>query len=339
MNFFASLTINRCHIIKLCTLWTEATGSHFPFSHVLVSPLVLRNGILPILYKHRRKCTVMFDSGGFHVQQKLLTLRDVAEPLATFYRSNDWAHIYVVPDFPLTSNDTKQQAAYKLTATKRQYTQFRSQVPKVLFPRLLPVVHGATISQVRRSAEAALRIGPRRLGFGSFATSGAGSRVNFLNRPGLERLMAFAEVCRANKVRSHVFGIGGPASMCVLKHVPVDSFDTAGWVRSAAYGHVYIPYLGTVNITGKSMSHRYMSAHEFRRTLVKTKHRCAFCRDHALLETSFGHRALHNFCVLVEMTHRLSHIPASYVLKQLNCYNERYAKYFKLVVDRKRLLS
>lgn len=151
---FASLTINRCHIVKLCSLWTEATGRQFPFSNVLVSPLVLRNGILPILHKNRRHCKIMFDSGGFHVQQQILTMQDTSSRLASLYRTHDWADIYVLPDSPLISTDNKQQISHKLRATARGYTHFAAQLPSRLFSKLLPVVHGSTLSQVRRSATA-----------------------------------------------------------------------------------------------------------------------------------------------------------------------------------------
>jgi queuine/archaeosine tRNA-ribosyltransferase len=333
MKFFASLTINRCHIVRLCSLWAQETGQPFPFSHVLVSPLVLRNGILPILHKHRARCTIMFDSGGFHIQQKVLRMHDASSRLADFYRTHNWADIYVLPDHPLTSTDSKQQISRKLRATTRAYTSFTSQLPSGFSSRLMPVVHGATTSQIEKSTAAALALRPRRLGFGSFGTSGARHAVNSLTGPSIFMLSAFSRLCRTHCVTSHVFGVGGPASMCVLRYVPVDSFDTAGWLRAAAYGHVYLPYLGTVNVTGKSASHRYMARREFRRVREYTEHNCRFCIDHAFLQESWEHRALHNLAVLFELNHRLSRMRATSTLKQLNRYNQRYAQYLTAVLS------
>jgi len=336
VKFFASLTINRCHVIKLCSLWGQATGRPFPFSHVLVSPLVLRNGILPVLYKYRRHCTVMFDSGGFHIQQKVLRMQHASEQLATFYCTHDWADIYVLPDYPLTSTDSVRQIAYKLRVTARGYLSFASRLPPAFSSKLLPVVHGLTSRQVKRSVTEALKLRPRRLGFGSFGTSGARSAVNFLTSDSISMLSVFAGLCVTNRVTSHVFGVGGPASICVLRYIPVDSFDTAGWIRAAAYGHVYVPFLGAVNVTGKSASHRYMSRREFRRVLGYTGHCCPFCDDDALLRESWHYRALHNFAVLFELNHRLSKMRATDALKQLSSINRRYGGYLATVLDEKR---
>ncbi len=333
MKFFASLTINRCHIVKLCALWEQETGQPFPFSNVLVSPLVLRNGILPILHKHRSQCTIMFDSGGFHIQQKVLRMRDASSRLAELYRTHDWADIYVLPDHPPTSVDTSQQVSRKLRATTRAYTTFASQLPSMFSSKLMPVVHGTTTSQIERSIVAAMALRPRRMGFGSFGTSGARSAVNSLTGPSIATLSAFSRLCRTHRVSSHVFGVGGPASMCVLRYVPVDSFDTAGWIRAAAYGQVYVSYLGTVNVTGKSASHRYMPRREFRRVREFTEHSCRFCIDHARLQESWEHRALHNLAVLFELNRRLSRMRATSTLKELTRYNQRYAHYLIAVLN------
>ena len=337
VKFFASLTINRCHVIKLCSLWAHATGRPFPFSHVLVSPLVLRNGVLAMLYKYRRYSTVMFDSGGFHIQQNVLRMQYAFKQLASFYRTHDWADIYVLPDYPLTSTDSIRQMAYKLRVTTRGYKSFASRLPPAFCSKLLPVVHGLTSRQVKRSTAEALKLRPRQLGFGSFGTSGTRSSVNFLTSESISMLSFFAELCKVNRVSSHVFGVGGPASICVLRYIPIDSFDTAGWIRAAAYGHVYVPFMGGVNVTGKGTSHRYMSRRELKRVLGQTEHHCQFCSDDALLRESWHYRALHNFAVLFELNRRLSKMHATDALKRLMVYNRRYGRYLATVLDEKRL--
>ncbi len=329
MEFFASLTINRCHIDKLCSISERVSGRTFPFSHVLVSPLVLRRGILPIIYKHRHQCTVMFDSGGFHIQQRLLNIKDASMRLATFYKTHEWADLYVIPDVPLTCRDSARQIRQKLRVTTEAGSKFAEGVPQKIRSKLLPVVHGTTSAHIQRSVSAALKLNPRCLGFGSFGTSGARSGVNCLTKKSLSTLQVFSRLCTRHHVRSHAFGVGGPASMCVLRYVPIDSFDTAGWVRAAAYGHIYLPFVGAVNITGKSRSHRYMSKAEYRRTAASTLHRCEYCSDHSLLQDSWYYRALHNYIVLAELSHRLTMMHISETIKHLMRYNPRYASYLR----------
>jgi hypothetical protein len=334
VEFYASLTINRCHFDRLCDIWArQSRGSDFPFHCAIVSPLFARNGILQRLYQHREQCKVIFDSGGFHVQQGRMTLLSASRQLKRIYEENGWAHRFTLPDAPITSLDSREVVNRKLSSTRSQYRQFPAGLPPAFRQKFLPVVHGTTSREVYRSAWAARSVGSKCLGFGGFSTSGPNAGVNSFTRDSLQLLIEFATLCKKWKLDSHVFGIGGPAAIAVLRYIPVKTFDSAGWIRTAAYGNVYLPYVGAVNITGAASSRRFVSRREFRRLLNATGHTCAFCDDDALLTRSWPHRALHNYCTVKSLTQELDSIPAERTLEKLRMFNMRFANYLQLVLE------
>jgi hypothetical protein len=334
VDFYPSLTINRCHFDRLCELWyKQFPGAGFPFRHAIVSPLVARNGILQRLHHYREHCKIIFDSGGFHVQQGRLPLRSASFRLKLAYEQHTWAHRFTLPDAPITSLDSREAVGRKLSSTRNQYIQFPKRLPDSFRRRFLPVVHGTTLVELRRSAIAARLVGSDSLGFGGFSTSGPNSGVNSFTNQTLPLLLEFAALCKEWGLDSHVFGIGGPASIAVLHYIPVSTFDSAGWIRTAAYGNVYLPYMGALNITGASSSRRYVTRKQFRRLLNETRHQCAFCDDLKLLTDSWKHRALHNYCTATDAVRELRDMPAEETLEKLRSFNMRFAAYLRLVLD------
>jgi hypothetical protein len=339
MDFYASLTINRCHLKRLCEMWHASNAAPgFPFQHVIVSPLFARNGILEKIFENREHCKVIFDSGGFHIQQGRMRLRSATRLLSVVYRENDWADRFALPDVPVTSFDSAANVRRKLNSTRHQYRAFPSRLAKSLRRKLLPVVHGTTIDELCRSAVAARRVGSGSLGFGGFSTSGPNSGVNSCTSHSLRILAQFVALCRTWKLDSHVFGIGGPAAIAVLQYAPVTTFDSAGWIRTAAYGNAYLPYVGAVNITGAAASRRYVTRREFNKLRKATAHICPFCRDENLLERSWAQRALHNYCTIRQTVDALSTAPPRVTLEKLRMYNPRFAGYLELMLtERARL--
>lgn len=336
MDFYASLTINRCHLERLCDIWARYYADDiFPFRHVIVSPLFVRNGILPRIYQHRERCTTIFDSGGFHVQQGRIRLRSACRRLRQIYRQNSWADRFALPDAPLTSLDSQQSVRKKLRSTRRQYRAFPAGFSDALRKKLLPVVHGTTPQQILCNARAARRVGSGSIGFGGFATSGPNAGVNSFTANSLRLLVQLAALASKWRLNTHVFGIGGPAAIVVLRYVPVQSFDSAGWIRTAAYGNVYLPYLGAINITGAAASRRYVPRREFTSLRKETGHFCPFCRDENLLVRSWPHRALHNYCVVVQSTLALENTEAEQAMEKLRRFNPRFAGYLELVLSQR----
>jgi hypothetical protein len=334
MEFYTSLTINRCHLLRLIQIWADHYPVHgFPFRRAIVSPLFARNGILAKLYEQRKHCKVIFDSGGFHIQQGRMRLSLASRQLRKLYRENDWADRFVVPDSPVISLDSEQDIAQKLRSTLRQYRTFPTAFPELVRKKLLPVVHGTTPGEICRSLESAKLVGSDGLGFGGFATSGPNAGVNSFTPHTLKLLTLFTSFCQRNKLRRHIFGIGGPAAITVLNYAAVDTFDSAGWIRTAAYGNAYLPYLGAVNVTGAANSRRYMSKREFTRLRKRTGHRCSFCQDHDVLVQSWRHRALHNFCTVSQVVQDLKRLNATVALAHLRAFNPRYAGCLELVLE------
>jgi hypothetical protein len=339
MDFYVSLTINRCHLKRLCDIWnSRIPDSGFPFHRAIVSPLFARNGILSQLYQNRAHCKVILDSGGFHVQQGRMALATASQKLRTLYRENAWAHRFALPDAPITSLDSRDVVKRKLHSTRSQYRTFPKFLATALRSRLLPVVHGTTYREIHRNALAARRVGSSYLGFGGFATSGPNAGVNSFTPYNLRLLVEFATLCKEWNLGLHVFGIGGPAAISVLQFVPVDSFDSAGWIRTAAYGNVYLPYIGAVNITGGTVSRRFVTKREFVRLRKDTKHVCAFCIDQELLARSWPHRALHNYCTINQAVQTLAESDSHQTLQILRSFNPRFAKYLELVLEQQALL-
>jgi queuine/archaeosine tRNA-ribosyltransferase len=199
--------------------------------------------------------------------------------------------------------------------------------------KLLPVIHGTTAEQVRRSAQAARRVGSESLGFGSFQTSGPNASVNSFTPRSLRLLVQFARLCAKWHLGAHVFGIGGPSAIPVLHYAAVKTFDSAGWIRTAAYGNVHLPYLGAVNITGATASRRYVTRREFNQLRNTTGHICPFCADEVLLVRSWRHRALHNYCTVKLLARSLKDTSASEALAKLRRFNPRFAGYLEIVLQ------
>ena len=333
LDFYVSLTINRCHLESLCELWGDENGNDdFPFHHAIVSPLFARNGILSALRRQRRRCRVILDSGGFHVQQGRIELRSASRLLRRAYALHSWADRFALPDSPLTSMDSRETANRKLSSTRRQYRIFPAAFPNAFRRKLLPVVHGTTREQICRNALAARRVGSQTLGFGGFSTSGPNSGVNSCTQYSLRLLAQFTAVCADWKMGAHVFGIGGPSAVVVLHFARVKSFDSAGWIRTAAYGNVYLPYVGALNVTGAAASRRFVTLREFNKLREATGHMCPFCRDSALLVRSWRHRALHNYCTIDQLVYSLKKTHAVHALRRLYTFNRRFASYLELIL-------
>jgi len=341
VDFHASLTINRCHFDRLCQIWArELQTDEFPFRSAIVSPLVARNGILERLFEHRQQCRVIFDSGGFHVQQGRLELSSATRQLREVYKEHDWADRFALPDTPITSRDCPETVKRKLRSNRRQYQVFASNFLEPIRRKLLPVVHGTTSEQIRSSARAARQVASESLGFGGFSTSGPNGGVNSFSTDNLRLLVQFAVYCKKEKLNAHVFGIGGPSAIVVLHYVGIDSFDSAGWIRTAAYGNVYLPYLGAVNITGATESRRFVGKREFAEMRSASQHSCPFCRDHKALVKYWPYRALHNYITVASSIHELQSTPLNQAVENMRRFNPRFANYLSLALcERNRLLE
>jgi queuine/archaeosine tRNA-ribosyltransferase len=199
--------------------------------------------------------------------------------------------------------------------------------------KMIAVVHGRTWAEVEACTSAAIKCGFGMLGFGAFGTSGANSTVNFLSAASSTLLARFVFFARSRKIPVHVFGIGNPSALCLLQHLGVTSSDSAGWIRTAAFGNVYMPFLGAVNITGAATSRRSIERREFKKLAAVLDHVCAFCANFSRLQDSWYYRALHNYIVTKETIERTHSMDVEGFISKMQNYNPRMVQLLKMVSD------
>ncbi|MFO0822811.1 MAG: GNAT family N-acetyltransferase, partial [Gemmataceae bacterium] len=100
VTFVAALSNSANDLKHLIRLW-EAGGESRPFERCIITPLFTDNRTLKhVRYiRERWGVEVVFDSGGFFVQQGKVTYDELFPKLLDYYAKNDWAAIYVLPDF------------------------------------------------------------------------------------------------------------------------------------------------------------------------------------------------------------------------------------------------
>ena len=89
-------------------MWEDEGLSERPFERCIITPLFTDSRSLQhVRHLHDRwGVEIVFDSGGFFVQQGKVTYDELFPRLLDFYARNDWAAAYVLPDFVPTSRNT-----------------------------------------------------------------------------------------------------------------------------------------------------------------------------------------------------------------------------------------
>jgi hypothetical protein len=103
----------------------------------------------------------------------------------------------------------------------------------------------------------------------------------------------------------HLFGVSSPALLANFPRFLATSFDSSGWLRTAGYGNVYLPFRSRRNVTHGSSALSCgvgLSAAAFYAACATTGHDCPFCRDFDRIRTDRYARMLHNALVFREMT-------------------------------------
>jgi queuine/archaeosine tRNA-ribosyltransferase len=246
---------------------------------------------------------VMFDSGGYYVQLGRLRYEELYMPLLTTYRKNRWASVYTLPDHVPTSQDTPETVDLKVKDTIRFSTLFFEEMPDDLKSRAMPVVQGHTYKQVDECLRAYIRLGVKRIGFGSFGTQGQNSEINVATKSAVEIARYVIEVAHENGMKVHLFGLGTPSLVAMIKGIKADSFDSATWLKSAGFGQVFLPFMRAYNISyGISVSElqKGITFEQFNEWRSLTGHRCQLCENLSNLNAYKMHRAVHNLIVMAE---------------------------------------
>jgi ribosomal protein S18 acetylase RimI-like enzyme len=316
--FVASLTNAGNDLRHLLPLWEREGPAQRPFDHCIVTPLFMEpRELQSIRHMHQSwGVRIWFDSGGFYVQQGKIAYEELFHRLLGFYRANDWGEVYVLPDYVPTSRSSPAQIEESVRVTAAEGVKFARRLPAELRPRALGVLQGHQAEHLQVCLDAFLAQGIEHLGFGSFDTNGVNAEINLFTQDAARRLRTVStwleERYLAGRVevppRLHLFGVGTPNLLASFPGFLATSFDSSGWMRTAGYGSVYLPYRGRRNVThgGLSLtSGAGLTARAFYAECEASGHQCPFCSDFRRLQEDRYVRMWHNALVFDEMTRSL----------------------------------
>jgi hypothetical protein len=303
MQFIASITRHYTEIQNLLKDWYKFGEKRNPLQYVLVTPLFTPKSTLDLIREKRESneiSEVWFDSGGYFVQMGRISYQEMYYELLNFYRENTWADVYVLPDYVPLSTDIPEDVWYKVKTTADMSSLFYSEIPDILQRKVLGVIQGHTINQIEYCLENYVNVGIPRVGFGSFGTGGKSSSVNIMTRESIINLLHIKKIIHKFDMRLHTFGVGTPPIIYLLTKLGVDSFDTIGWMKTAGYGKIYMPFVRGYNITYRDLSARGLQKRDFLKLKEITAHDCYFCSSFTTLMKNRSFRIMHNLAVILD---------------------------------------
>jgi len=308
--FFLTLTHHASEIRRVIRRWQESGDTRNPFARVIFTPLFSQRATTNLIrqLKEELGSVVMFDSGGYQVQMGKASYEELFDRLLHFYRENNWADWYVLPDHVPRSTDSDREVEFKVRETIDFARLFVRMMPEDFVAKAVGVVHGRTEEQVRRCVEAYAEMGIRYVGFGSFGTSGPNGAINLVSQRSLKLLRLVQAIAHERGLRVHVFGIGSPSHLIRLAEANITptSFDSSAWWKAGGFGEVFFPAGRRFHITrlGEFATVRCVIEREKERT----RHSCYFCVDISQLCQSRMARIMHNLVVVLETVERFKTI-------------------------------
>jgi queuine/archaeosine tRNA-ribosyltransferase len=245
--------------------------------------------------------------------------------LLRFYRENDWADWYVLPDHVPLSSDDPEEVWHKVRTTAEMSTLFFQEMPIDLRHKALPVVQGHSFEQIEYCLEKHLALGIKKIGFGSFGTNGKASSVNSVTPEAISVLAHLGGILDEHQVHLHAFGVGTPPVIYLLYRLGVNSFDSAGWMKTAGYGKIYMPFVRAYNVTYRDPKARGMTEEDFLELKELTGHSCRFCDSFDGLVQERYARIMHNLAVVLDTVQSLGEEPL-YVPDVLASHSPFYAR-------------
>lgn len=190
ITFVASLTASGYDLGRLIRMWETEGPDKKPFEKCIITPLFIDPGALDyVRYMHNKwGIGVIFDSGGFFVQQEKIAYDELFARLLDFYLRHRWAEAYVLPDFVPTSKQSSDEVTERVYVTATEGVKFLRRLPTDLRDRALGVLQGHTPEHLKHCFEAFLSAGLQRIGFGSFDTGGVKAEINILTDSAARRL-------------------------------------------------------------------------------------------------------------------------------------------------------
>lgn len=311
LEFVASLTVCPSDIQKIQMHLQSADSQCHPLRNVLITPLFISSKSLNLVRQMAELGNhVYFDSGGYYVQSGRLKYEELYMPLLEVYKANRWASVYTLPDHVPLTQDKPETVECKVRDTIIYSSLFFQELPDELKSKAMPVVQGHTYAQVDACLEAYIKLGVKRIGFGSFGTNGNNNEVNVATKSAVDLVKYVIRVAHSHGLKVHTFGLGVPALAAMLKGVAADSFDSATWLKSAGFGQVFLPFMRAYNISYKtsvSELQRGITFEQFEELRKFTGHRCVFCESLDNLHRYKMHRALHNLVVIAETVQMINH--------------------------------
>jgi hypothetical protein len=310
MDFVVSMTHRAPELKEIYRLWQEYGDERDPFERTIFTPLFARSNVLAFMHDNfKNRGGVIFDSGGYYVQQGVITYEDLYQKLMSFYESNQWASWYVLPDYVPTSSSTSEEVEKRVRATVSISKLFFSEMPEQLRDQALPVVQGHTYEQIHFCVENYAQLGVKYVGFGSFGTSGSNNSINTVTRQSVQMIEFLKQQTDKYNLKLHLFGIGSPSILPLFYDLGITSFDSSCWSRTAGYGNIYLPFRGRRNIS-KRMAREIGGAaykrFEFAALRDETEHECPFCQNIEVLEENRIYQMMHNLCVMLDTVDALN---------------------------------
>ena len=330
-HFYASLTVSPDEMRTMHRLWHEHAhnfdwkfGKPNPFQRVLISPVVASMQTFDFVRELKRTGeteVAMFDSGGYFVQKGDISYYDLHRKLYECYQREDWADIYVLPDNPPLSKDSLSSAEAKIKQTVEGSLRLYNDLSDAIQQRAMPVVHATKSEHLDYCLRHYKNF--KRIGFGSFPTSGTSNSINRLNINALMILQRLTRMLDSDGVKIHTFGISTPPAIYLLSLVGVNSFDSNGWMRSGGYGKVFLPFMRGYMVTFNSRNNGSLNETEFKLWKENIQHDCPFCDSFDRLSNNRWDRIMHNLIVMAELeTHQRT--------PQMNMLRELSGAYYRM---------
>jgi len=304
-QFMTSLSTRPKEIENLKKLWSKNQDfcSYQPFQNILYSPLSCPASTTDYFRREKeanRISTVWIDCGAYQVQQGKFKYEELLAFLNKFYKKNQWADGYVLPDLVPLSTDSDEKVEYKVQETIYNCGYFFKQMPSYIQDRAIAPIQGRTVNQIYRCLESYAKIGISRIGFGSWGTSGPNGSVNLLSNRSLELFEKIYLFAREHRMQLHCFGIGGPQSYNRLRTQKVipHTLDSTTWWKAGGFGSIFFPNTSQIQVTVRRGLKTTKKGLE--KLKQETHHSCYYCQDIETLRTSRNHRIMHNLAAWLE---------------------------------------
>lgn len=307
-KFVTSLSIRPRDLNTIVSYLCDICGNTTPLENVLVSPLFTHPRTLQMIKELKEqgiiKC-LYFDSGGYQVQKGIIGYYSLYNKLLKFYRSNSWADYYILPDSPPVSSDNVKEIQEKVKLTVEGSRRFFWEMDADKRSKAIAVVQGREIEQIQYCLSEYKGIGIQYIGFGSFATCGTKSSVNILDETSISNLIFIKR--KYPELKIHAFGVGNPPIAYILRKLNVYSFDSSGWMKTAAYGNIYFPFTRAYNVSYRRIEKGRGALNHEMFSMLKdvTGHECPFCKDLYNLSQTRDYRILHNLICMVDTVNNI----------------------------------